>query len=122
MDHVIRHLNILDVIGTHKVGIYIKDQNIQKILSNNVLSKSFTHNNNEQMFSILLDSINDKKMELTRNIVDILYYYDHEINRCKLIEHIDIFQVNMCEFNHMDQLYDDYVQLLNTNDLIKRLK
>ena len=31
MEHIIRHLNVLDVLGTHKVGLYIKDPNIQKI-------------------------------------------------------------------------------------------
>jgi hypothetical protein len=122
MEHIERHLIVMDKLGTNEVSKYVKNKHIQEKLSNEILSKKFTYRSEEPLFIMLVDSLNEKKNELHNIIVHLLFYCDHEKDEEKMLKYSSQFDSEMTEYNNMILLYDDYVKLFETTQLINTLK
>lgn len=122
MEHIERHLIVMDKLGTQQVTQYVKDKHIQEKLSNEILSKTFTYSSEEPLFVMLIDSLNEKKNELHNIIVSLLYYCDHEKDEKKMLKYSSHLDFEMMEYNNMILLYDDYVKIFETTQLINTLK
>lgn len=112
----------MDKLGTADVCKYIKDECIQQKLSNKILSKVFTHQVNDPLFIELLYNIYEKKNDLHRIIIKILYYSDHEKDNQQISNNISLFDINMNEYEKMVSLYDEYIYMVKTANLINNLK
>ena len=122
MEHIERHLIVLDKLGTQDVCKYVSDKHIQEKLSNKILCKHFTYRSEEPLFIMLIDSLNEKKNELHNIIVRLLYYCDHEKDEEKMLKYTSYLDSGMMEYNNMILLYDDYVKIFETTQLINILK
>jgi hypothetical protein len=125
MEHTIRHLNVLEALGTPIVGEYIESEELVTKLSNTILNKTFTYNDTHNINSTygeLIEQINEKKNKLQNIIVQLLYYHDHERDDEQYALFLRAFDLCFGEYTDMVRLYDDYNQLFDTIRLFNLLK
>jgi len=125
MEHTMRHLNVLEALGTPNVGEYIESEELVTKLSHSILNKTFAYKDTDDInstYGVLIEQINEKKLNLQDIIVNLLYYHDHEKDDEQYGSSLRAFDLCFGEYTDLVRLYDEYNQLFDTIRLFNLLK